>query len=193
MTFNPLPLQSGGSSQPHGDVPHSNIAKHAHVAATNGRVAIDDRKARQAYSLYAPDPNEGGGRTISHLGSVQTETTLSRAYFSKANQQILQNAIRSNVHKSTGEVIGEQDSVQLQIIMRSIFLQNARHSESVPISEQVATLNRLVLEYALHEVISNVKQHLQYKKDISRLPEPFDHAVNVSQKGSKTLSVHPFV
>ena len=49
------------------------------------------------------------------------------------------------------------------------------------------------LAYSVPRVSSNVQQYLHYKQDVSTLPTPFDHAVNMSQKGSKTLRTHPFV
>jgi hypothetical protein len=186
-TFNPAPTMLFQ----HNDDPHVGTSTHAYVPATNGRIAIDDRKVRKNYRLFKP--SETVPERSTHLDSIQTSTDLSTAYFSNANQTILQNAIRHNVHKQTGEVIGNQDAIQLQIIMRSIFLQYARHNDGVPVCEQIASLNSRVLDYALPHVVSNVRQYLQYKKDASTLPEPFEHAINVSQKGSKTLSEHPFV
>ena len=190
-TFAPL-----HKNETHDHTNHVPVAAHAHLPATSGRVTINDGVHRPQHGLHnsagytaasaAPTP-------VRHIDSIQTQSVLSTAFFSEANQTILQNAIRYNVWKNTSQIIGKQNSVQLQIIMRSIFLQFARHSVGVPIRDQVAQLNDRVLNYCLPEVISNVKQYMHYTEDVSQLPMPFDHAVNVSQKGSKTLSTHPFV
>lgn len=154
---------------------------------SNGRVDIDDGKCRTPYH----------GSRLTHVGcnlnKVQTSTPLSVAFFSEPNQTIIQNAIRNKVWRATQKVIGTQDAMQLQIIMRSIFLQHARHSVSIPVPQQIQELNDRVLEYCVPRVSSNVQQYLHYKKDVSTLPTPFDHAMNMSQKGSKTLQTHPFV
>ena len=160
----------------------------------NGRVNIASTPATPSYELAtAASAASGGGRAVRHLHTIQTSTALSGAYFSEANQTILQNALRYRVWRSTKHVIGRQDTMQLQIVMRSIFLQHARHSVAVPIAQQVAALNERVLAACVPDVISNVKQYVHYKQDVSTLPTPFDHAVNMSQKGSKTLSSQPFI
>jgi hypothetical protein len=182
------------------DSMHRGETTHVHMPAGNGRVHIDDRLPRAKYALYPASQQQQGGpgrptapQPVRHLDSIQTKSTLSEAFFSEANQTIIQNAIRYNVWKTTSNMISKQDSVQLQIIMRSIFLQHARHSQVIPVCEQVEKLNSRVLAYSLPQVTSNVKQYMHYKQDVSKLPEPFEHPVNMSQKGSKTLSTHPFV
>jgi len=168
----------------------------AFTPESNGRVSLDTStkniSSENKYNLYSKQDAEQHV-TTSHLNTIQSDSILSQTFFSTANQTIIQNAIRYNVWKRTQKVIGEQDSLQLQIIMRSIFLQHARHSNEIPIRTQIEELNRWSLEYCLPKIVSNVKQFLYYTSDISQLPIPINHAVNVSQKGSKSISVYPFI
>jgi hypothetical protein len=137
---------------------------------------------------HGRSPNDGHDN---QLQSIQTNTPLSRLFFSEDNQLILQNAMRYRVWQNTRNIIDTQDHLQLQIVMRSMFLQCAKHQPD-RIAEQIRELNERVLEYCVPIVTSNLLQYLQYKKDVSQLPEPLEHAMNMSQRGGKTLSPNPF-
>jgi hypothetical protein len=126
------------------------------------------------------------------LQTIQTDSCLSKAFFSDKNQEIIQNSIRYHVWVKTQHVIDKQDYLQLQIVMRSIFLQCAKH-QSDYIAEQVKELNHRVLEYCVPIIVSNLLQFIQYKKDVSSLPVPLEHAMNVSSSGSKTLQTNPHI
>jgi hypothetical protein len=101
------------------------------------------------------------------------DTVLSSAYFSGENQDILQNAIRKGVYdKSNGKhLVSRQDPDGLKSIMRSIFLQ---HSPNNPnnITDQIKMLNKLVIEYAVPRVYSNVESYLHYRNDSENIHEP---------------------
>ena len=163
----------------------------AATAATreqNGRVMIDDEISRGKFDLH-----ERGDSSLPFnqqaLHTIHVDTPLNQAFFSERNQQWIQNALRRRVYDKTERqhLIGEQDRTQLQIVMRSIFLQYARHGNT-GISEQILELNEHVLEYCVPIVHSNLLQYLNYSQDVSRLPVPLEHALNMSQAGSKTLT-----
>jgi hypothetical protein len=42
------------------------------------------------------------------------------------------------------------------------------------IASEIRRLNQKVIEYAVDNITSNVKQHDGYIKDLSKLPEPLD-------------------
>ena len=138
---------------------------------------------------------DAGEAADEQLKSLQTTTLLSKAYFSPANQEILQNAIRKGVHDATEQVVDKQDYLQLQIVMRSVFLQYAKHdtSSAAAIRAQIAELNAKVVAYCVPIVTSNVKQYLHYRKDVSTLPEPMAYGLATSQAGSRSLEMKPFV
>ena len=158
------------------------------AAAQNGRVRIDDEIFRGKFALH-----ERGDSRVPFaqqaLRGVHVDTPLNQAFFSQANLGTIQNALRRRVYEKSGgqHVISAQDETQLQIVMRSIFLQYALHRDD-DIAGQIRDLNERVLEYCVPIVYSNLLQYIGYKKDISRIPVPLEHALNVSQAGSKTLT-----
>ena len=117
-----------------------------------------------------------------------TNTTLSNLFFNDKNLQIIQNAIRHNIWLKTNKqfVIGNQSETQLEIIMRSIYLQYSKNQET-NIKEQILKLNELVLLHSIPNVLSNIKQYLTYKQDLTSGPMLMEHPKNVSSAGSKTL------
>lgn len=110
------------------------------------------------------------------------DTPLSIAFFSSENQEILQNGIRKGVYDMSQKeyVIDRQDPDSLKMIMRSIFLQ---HSVNDPnnITQQIVTLNSLVLHYAIHKVFGEVQSYKKYRRDIDNLPMPINRPVNTKK------------
>ena len=84
------------------------------------------------------------------LYGIQEQTQLNQLYFSKANMEIIQNKIRYEVYLKTDKkhIIDNQSPVELEIIMRSIYLQ---HSPNLPtqIKEQIKYLNELVTNWSV--------------------------------------------
>jgi hypothetical protein len=107
-----------------------------------------------------------------------TDTTLSQAFFSQQNIQILQNGIRSGVyHKSNGQyTIGPQDCDSLKIVMRSVYLQNAANQPN-NITGQIAELNKIVLNYCIQQVYGEAQGYMKYIDDASTLVVPIAHPV----------------
>lgn len=128
------------------------------------------------------------------MGGQFTSTKLSDLFFSACNINALQEGIRYRIYVETNgrHVIGRQSDSELKIVMRSIFLQNAKH-DSRPIVEQVRELNALVLKWAVPEVLSNLLQYEVYRKDASSLPVPLERAQLATSKGTKTLEIKSFM
>ena len=116
------------------------------------------------------------------------DTLLSRAFFSGANIQALQNGIRAGVYNnSKGQyIIGEQSSDELKIIMRSIFLQNSKNLPS-NITQQITTLNNIVLDYAVRQVYREAEGYMKYQHDVSTMYEPIARPVRSSIKGKQLI------
>jgi hypothetical protein len=106
------------------------------------------------------------------------ESTLSNAFFSQANIQIIQNGIRAGVyHKSNGQyVIAPQDCDSLKIVMRSVFLQNASNQPR-NITAQIHELNQMVLNFCIQQVYGEAQGYLKYIDDASTLVVPIAHPV----------------
>jgi len=108
-------------------------------------------------------------------GNDWEETMLSKAFFSAENVQILQNGLRAGVYaKSNNEiVIPPQNTDQLKIIMRSTFLQYAEFSpKNIP--QQIAHLNKIVLDYIIPTVYNEAIGYLKYMQDQSSLVVPLE-------------------
>lgn len=114
----------------------------------------------------------------SSIKGILEENSLNSLFFSEMNVNAIQDTIRYRVYKNTDKVISEQSSNDLFIIMRSIMLQYANFRVGVDnIVDEIRRLNAKVLDYAVSNVSSNVKQHQGYIEDLSKLPVPMDMPV----------------
>lgn len=69
--------------------------------------------------------------------------------------------------------------------MKSIYLQYSKNQEK-NIINQIKKLNALVLDYCIPNILSNIEQHIHYKKTVSSLPKPIEHPKYVSSAGTRT-------
>ena len=98
---------------------------------TNGRVDIKTPNTSTLFQMYDKIPANQCVTFRNATEGLWTSNSLSNAFFSEQNIQIIQNAIRAGVYnRSNGQyTIGPQDCDALKIIMRSIYLQ---HSANKP-------------------------------------------------------------
>lgn len=108
---------------------------------------------------------------------------LSDSYFSEQNVRALQEGLRKGVYEmSNGQFnIPPQNVDQLKIIMRSIYLQYATHSEQESIYSQIERLNKLVLDYSVQFVYKETVGYLKYCQDQSTLVVPLDRPALVDR------------
>jgi hypothetical protein len=171
------------------------------VAGYNGRVNLE---ANPSAGGFLKNPAKGGFgyRTAVDESASQDlmrgnwmDTTLSKLFFSPENTKIIQNAIRKTVFDRSGEkqwVIDEQSADELQIVMRSLYLQYAKNLE-FDIPGQIAELNRLVVDWSVPRVMSEISMYEYYLKDISTLPVPIAPPMQVSSAGTKSLPFRKFM
>ena len=76
--------------------------------------------------------------------------------------------------------------------MRSIYFQYGKNN-NFNVIEQVRELNRIVINWCVDEIITNINQYMNYKTNISTLPMPMERAQLPSQKGTKTLEIKSFI
>jgi hypothetical protein len=160
----------------------------------NGRIDIMGPNIEQ-FQLF-DNPLTNSKQITSYddaLNGNWEQNTLSKAYFSKENIQIIQNGIRAGVYKSTNGLhnIAPQDETTLKIIMRSIFLQNAVNRND-HIKEQIIELNNLVYQDTIPRIVSEIKAYIKYKNDVSTLAVPHDRPAYVNTKGDKQLELKRF-
>lgn len=126
------------------------------------------------------------------LNGVFEENVLSQVYFSEGNIQIIQNGIRSGVYKLSKSKynIPLQNIDQLKIIMRSTYLQYAKHS-AINITKQVSELNELVLDYCIPFVYNEGISYVKYLQDQSSLVVPLEREVRPDRE-YKQLQLKPW-
>jgi hypothetical protein len=146
--------------------------------SNNGRVDIKSPNTSTLFEMYDKIPANQCVTFRNPTEGLWTDTTLSQAFFSQQNIQIIQNGIRSGVyHKSNGQyTIGPQDCDSLKIVMRSVYLQNAANQPN-NITEQIAELNKIVLNYCIQQVYSEAQGYMKYIDDASTLVVPIAHPV----------------
>lgn len=103
---------------------------------------------------------------------------LSELFFSAENIQIIQNGLRAGVYEMSKNqiVVAPQNLDNLKIIMRTIYLDKAKHQND-NITEQIEELNRHVLEYCVPFVYKESIAYLKYLRDQSTLVVPLDREV----------------
>ena len=125
---------------------------------------------------------------VESLYGIQETSKLNQLYFSKKNMDIIQNNIRYTVYVKTNKkhIIDKQSDIELQIIMRSMYLQHSPNLE-YNYKEQLEYLNKLVVDWCVEKIIPQLEQYIGYLKEVEYMPMPIDLPVNLSSKGSRTL------
>ena len=140
------------------------------------------------YPLFRPTSTDSSHTDQSVLRGSLSCTLLSKLFFSAKNVQIIQNALRYQVWTSTDKnvVISKQSESELLIVMRSVFVQNAKHRPD-NITQQISDLNDLVVKAVVPGIISEATAHISYLKDKFGGITPIAPPVCVNTAGLKQL------
>jgi hypothetical protein len=159
----------------------------------NGRVSHTNLNKKSDMPLFMND-NDPKSHIVQNnfqqelLYGIQETSQLNQLFFSRKNLDLIQDMIRYRVYIKSNQkyIIARQSNVEVQIVMRSMYLQQ---STNLPtnIKEQITYLNNLVVDWCVEKIIPEVEQHVGYIRDISYYPMPIDLPKNMSQRGSKTL------
>jgi hypothetical protein len=167
----------------------------------NGRVSLE---ARPSAGGFLENPQQGGfGHRISVdtnpaqdlMRGNWTENKLSQTFFGPENTRIIQNEIKNEIYNRSGNkrwVIDDQSVDELQIVMRSIFLQYSKNLDN-NIPGQIKVLNDLVIEWCVPRILSEIGMYQYYLNDISKLPVPMSHPASQSSAGTKSLPFRKFM
>ena len=117
-------------------------------------------------------------------------STLSNTYFNSKNIQTIQNAIKKAIYDKSQKVIDNQNENELKIIMRSMYLQWSNNSEN-NITKQVEALNKLVVDYCVKTIYSELIGYYKYCEAASTLAVPLDMPI-LSNMKNKTLEQKPW-
>ena len=147
---------------------------------------INNNETVNSYELYK-NSNSKQDTNVDIISNIVVPNTLSRAFFSNDNVECIQRQIINNVYNQSQKQISKQSYQELQIIMKSIYLQYSRNL-SYDIKEQISVLNKYVVDECVSIIIPNVLQYNKYITEITGpLPVP-PRSINVSNKGEKSLS-----
>ena len=150
----------------------------------SGRV-IFDGSAPKNYELYEGEMKPQSFQNS--LQGIQDNNVLNKAFFSQRNINNIQKQIQRKVLEKTNYTIGRQSDLQLQIIMRSIYLQYSKNL-NCNYAEQIRELNKKITDYSVDRIVIEISQFLEYRKEVSKMPNPISLPKNLSNAGEKSLS-----
>lgn len=154
----------------------------------NGRVNLIENNNLTKYNLFEETNKNEDHFTAQAIRHIHTDSKVGNVFFSTKNIDALQHGIRYSVYKKTkgSYNIDNQSITELQVIMRSIYLQYCKHQDSNVLC-QVRDLNSKVLDYAVPKVLAELNHHMYFVNDISHMPEPLARGEHVSSSGTKFL------
>ncbi len=154
----------------------------------NGRVINLTGTEVKDFPMFTQNNNKKDNYKFEALKHIQTNSRLSLVFFSNDNLDRLQNMIRYNVWVKSDKqfVIGKQSDIELELVMRAMYLQHARNLDC-NIPEQVQELDDMVVNFCVPKIINEVIQYNGYLQQLEYLPIPEDRPTNMSSKGTRTL------
>lgn len=149
----------------------------------NGRIFIAPDEIVQPYELFknSTQPQQTDTNIISN---IVVPNALSRTFFSNDNIERLHLMIIDEVYKTCQKKISRQSYQELQIIMKSMYLQYSRNLD-YDIEGQIATLNKYVVDECVRIIVPNILQYNKYMNDITSPIPIMPLSQNVSNKGYK--------
>lgn len=160
---------------------------------------VENLKSPGKYNLTPDDKQIASSNTRFLFKNLYSETPLTFLFFSETNIQNIQNLIKLNVHKEINYIIDDQSVNELMTIMRSIFIEYSAHPPLInekmselelknllkKYTNEVARLNKIVVQEIVPRVVSQVQQYVDYLRDASQQPYYMDKPKNESVKGQK--------
>ena len=123
------------------------------------------------------------------LKGIQTESELSKIFFSDENFKRVQKLLRKEIYRRTNgqyKLEIDQEQKDLFIAMRAIYLEHARFLPG-QIVRQVKRLNKKVVDEVVPGMITGIKQYWGYLKEINKPISPIDRPMNVNNAGRRQL------
>ncbi|ARR75011.1 hypothetical protein SAGO17_0093 [Mimivirus AB-566-O17] len=164
-------------------------------------VDVSDLKSPGMWQLTDTQVKQSGNASNTNevMRNIHIENPLRYLYISERNVNDLQDLIRFTVFKQMGQVIDKQSRQELLIVMRAMYLQYGRHTNSLELAKsredkdrilddtvsETRRLNELVINETVPRIASQLQQYIDYLRDASTQPVLIDHQVNDSIKGQK--------
>jgi len=121
---------------------------------------------------------------------ILEQTEVTKVFFSDNNKSALQKMMKYQVYTQfNNTIISDQSEEQLFIIMRSMLLQYG-NLLNPDVIQEVKSLNKYVLDFAVNRIISELIQYNGYINEIDSTPQlmPLPDYVN---KNNFTYSFSP--
>lgn len=144
------------------------------------------------------------GSLISKTLTNTQPTLLFYVFFSKQNFATLQKNIRYAVNRWSGYHVGEQSTIELTLVMESIFNSKSRNIDeyNAPskvlfsyIRTEISRLNELVVNEAVPIIVNNLEQHKSFMTQVENgvtekaLQRPMDTSINGTQQLRSSLDI----
>ena len=148
-----------------------------------GLIQMTQGESTKPYDLF-----KGSSKTqntdVSIISNIVVPNSLSRTFFSNDNAERIQLQIINAVAQKYQKQIAKQSYQELQIIMKSMYLQYGRNLPD-NIEGQVIILNKYVVDACVDIIGPNVLQYNKYIEDITSPIPVMPRSQNVSNKGYK--------
>lgn len=155
--------------------------------------------SRGSFAFTEDDKKISKNNTRFMFKNIYGDTPLTFLYFSGKNVDNIQKILRLRVYNETGYVIDNQSVNELLTVMRGVFLEHLSHPALIhkdmtkdvleklldKYTNEVDRLNRLVVEFIIPKLISQIKQYLGYLHDSSVQPVPLPPPMSDSTTGKK--------
>lgn len=153
----------------------------------NGRAINLDAPADD-FMLFDSNDNKNDKFKFTAIKGIQSVSPLSLSFFSNYNIERVQDLIRYNVYIKSDKkhIISKQSVIELQILMRSMYLQHAKNTIG-ELKQQVDELNEIVVGWAVPKILEEISQYNGYIHEQSNLPIPLEHPKQLTSKGTKSL------
>lgn len=149
---------------------------------------LETTKSYPQFELFQEN-HKGPERNFNDsLYGIMESSVPARVFFSEKNINNIQQKIINNVfNESQGKIkIGRQSDSELKIVMRSVFLQHGQNLNS-KIQEQIAQLNKIVLNYCVENVLIGAIGHANYIRDLNKTQYVMERPQSVNVKGVNSL------
>jgi hypothetical protein len=173
--------------------PHSSRIGRTYEQIWHERSIRVTKDPRTRITMYSPENNFHKNVSEMAITGIHEKSILNQLYFSPQNFKNVQNMIRYKIYVTSDKkyIIDKQDPLELQVIMRSIYLQYSRNNYT-NVKEQIKRLNEIVVEEVTPKILANVQQYLTYLKDRSKPfygRGPIERPISVSNAGLKSLRI----
>jgi hypothetical protein len=140
-----------------------------------------------------PNPKAYKNHVMMNKGLYQSgddnDHGISRLFFSSENIKRIQKMIKREIYNRTkGEFVldEDQDEADLMVVMEDVKKAHCRYL-NFQIVRQVKDLNRKTVEHVVPDMITAMKQHYGYIKEINSPIKPLSNPICMNRKGTKSL------